>query len=37
METKFCINKIILSNPEERVIFWDSKQLDWNTEGELTV
>ncbi len=37
MEAKFCINKIVLSNPEEREILWDSKQLDWSTDGELTV
>ena len=37
MEGKFCINKIVLSNPEEREILWNSKQLDWSTEGELEV
>eukprot|EP00828_Plagiopyla_frontata_P041120 TRINITY_DN5771_c0_g1_i1.p3 TRINITY_DN5771_c0_g1~~TRINITY_DN5771_c0_g1_i1.p3 ORF type:complete len:139 (-),score=25.65 TRINITY_DN5771_c0_g1_i1:138-554(-) len=35
MEAKFFINKIVLSNPEEREILWDSKQLDWNVDGEL--
>lgn len=37
MENKFCINKIVLSNPEEKEILWDSKQLDWQSEGELEV
>jgi len=37
MESKFYINKIVLSNPEEREILWDSKQLDWSADGELTV